>query len=156
MERVFAGLPETLRICGFHTLKTSAEDENGDPIRICPLGTVRGEGDSLLGWCSNRVCKTVPGAFERWIPVLREPGDLMVLDEIGTMESASPAFMEEILRLLDGDTPVLAYVRDMDTPFLRRVRGHGRAVCLDLEKLGTERTALLALESVRQALKERL
>ena len=155
MEKIFAGLPKGLRICGFHTLKEAADGEGRAPIRICPLGTVRGAGDDLLGWCRSRKCQALPGVFERWLPVLREKGDLMVMDEIGSMESVAPAFMEEILRLLDGDMPVLAYVRDQDTPFLRRVRAHERALGFELEKLGPEKTAELALESVRHALEVR-
>ena len=155
MERIFAGLPEGLRICGFHTERAEGGPDGREPIRIRPLGTARGEGDDLLGWCGGKVSETAPGAFERWVPVLREKGDLMVLDELGSMETSAAAFTEEVLRLMDGDMPVLAYVRDLDTPFLRRVREHERAVCFLLEELGPEKTAELARESVLKALEVR-
>ena len=51
-------------------------------------------------------------------------GELVILDEIGTLESASPVFQRAILRILDGDFDVLASVKAQNTDFLRSVRAH--------------------------------
>ena len=45
-----------------------------------------------------------------------------------------------MLDLLDGDVPVLAVVRSMDTPFLNAVRNHPNACCLWLTRDNREET----------------
>ena len=53
---------------------------------------------------------------------------ILVMDEIGFMESEAEAFCRAILEKLDGDLPILAAVREgMDTDFLRRVKLHPSA-----------------------------
>ena len=54
------------------------------------------------------------------------------MDEIGFMEASSEAFCSGIFRLLDGDIPVLAAVKDKDTPFLQAVRNHPKTTCYHL------------------------
>lgn len=51
-------------------------------------------------------------------------GSLVILDEIGTLESASPRFQKAIMNILDGDYDVLASVKAQNTDFLRAVRKH--------------------------------
>lgn len=51
-------------------------------------------------------------------------GSLVILDEIGTLESASPLFQRELMRILDGNYDVLASVKAQNTEFLRAVRKH--------------------------------
>ena len=51
-------------------------------------------------------------------------GSWVVLDEIGTLESAAPVFQTAVMRILSGDYNVLASVKAQNTEFLRRVRSH--------------------------------
>lgn len=51
-------------------------------------------------------------------------GELVILDEIGTVESSSPLFQQAIMRILDGNFDVLAAVKAQNTEFLRAVRRH--------------------------------
>lgn len=51
-------------------------------------------------------------------------GSVVVLDEIGSLESASPEFQKAVMRILSGDYTVLAAVKAANTDFLRRVRSH--------------------------------
>jgi len=51
-------------------------------------------------------------------------GSLVILDEIGTLESASPVFQKAIMRILSGNYHVLASVKAQNTDFLRAVRKH--------------------------------
>lgn len=51
-------------------------------------------------------------------------GELVVLDEIGTAESASPRFQQAIMRILGGSFDVFASVKAQNTEFLRAVRSH--------------------------------
>lgn len=51
-------------------------------------------------------------------------GSLVVMDEIGTLESAAPAFQREVMRILSGNYSVFAAVKAQNTEFLRAVRRH--------------------------------
>lgn len=66
------------------------------------------------------VLDTLGAAYLDCIP----EGELVVLDEIGTVESASPRFQRAIMRILGGDFDVLASVKAQNTDFLRKLRAH--------------------------------
>ena len=51
-------------------------------------------------------------------------GSVVVLDEIGSLETASPEFQRAVMRILSGDYTVLASVKAANTDFLRNVRKH--------------------------------
>lgn len=51
-------------------------------------------------------------------------GSWVVLDEIGTLESAAPVFQAAVMRILSGNYNVLASVKAQNTTFLRKVRSH--------------------------------
>ena len=56
--------------------------------------------------------------FERIaLPALEAPAEVVVLDELGKMELASPAFRDAITRLFDGDRAVVATVHAFRHPF---------------------------------------
>jgi len=80
--------------------------------------------------------QTIEGAFDRWAPRLKqsvEKDHLIVMDEIGFMESKEKAFCEAIMHRLNGDIPVIAAVKDRDLPFLEAVRSHPKCHCFYLE-----------------------
>lgn len=51
-------------------------------------------------------------------------GSLVIMDEIGTLESRSPLFQAAVLNILDGNYDVIAAVKAQNTDFLRTVRKH--------------------------------
>ena len=54
--------------------------------------------------------------------------EVIVMDELGFMESEAYAFRSAVLRALDSDVPVLAAVKDKQgVPFLQQVRQHPQA-----------------------------
>lgn len=62
-------------------------------------------------------------AFERTsLASLREPGDVVVIDELGKMELASTPFGDSIHDLLAGDRPVLASVPAARHPVTDRIK----------------------------------
>lgn len=50
--------------------------------------------------------------------------DLIVMDDIGRFEMSAPRYSAALLRLLDGDTPILGVLRLRDTPFCAAVKAH--------------------------------
>lgn len=51
-------------------------------------------------------------------------GELVILDEIGSLESKSPLFQKAVMEILGGNYSVLASVKAQNTDFLRAVRSH--------------------------------
>lgn len=125
--RVVEELRPTL--CGFLTQKEPelADPELGTPVYYHALGEPRRYSpDHLLGHCKDCCPQVYPEAFHHLAPQVAAMGggQVLVMDEIGFMETCSPAFCQAILSHLDGEVPVLAAVKDMDRPFLNQVRQH--------------------------------
>lgn len=121
-------------VWGYETRKEErvVDPQRGSPISLTEWGSTA--DPILVGYCKNRHAQALPEGFDRFAPRLSQPpqGHLVVLDEIGFLESASPAFCQGILHLLDGDQPVLAAVRDKSGPFLDQVRSHPNVRCFPL------------------------
>ena len=50
--------------------------------------------------------------------------ELIVMDELGSAESAAKAFQDRVLALLDGDTPILGVLQEGESAFQRQVATH--------------------------------
>lgn len=128
-----------LPVSGYETKKEDslADPELGTPIYIYPAGKEHLPApDRLLGY---RCCKnpaTYPDAFDRFAERMNAEQDrgIVLLDEIGFMESGAESFCSAILRKLDGSVPVIAAVKNMDTPFLCRVREHPNCRCFYIDE----------------------
>ena len=98
-----------------------------------------GEGCPILLRTPDRSLSLTAGrADRRLLEVRKESFDLfathllspmpergiLLMDELGIMESVSPDFCAAVLSRLDGSTPVLAAVKDKAHPFLDAVRAH--------------------------------
>lgn len=124
-------------VYGFETVKEDAlEDAQlGSPIYIYPAGGARTRSaDNLVGYCKEKHFTTICETFDRWAEKISSPpaGCIVLLDEIGFMESASPRFCDAIMQLLDGDTPVIAAVKYNSTPFLDAVKQHKNCRCFHI------------------------
>ena len=113
---------------------TKKEVVNADgfyPVYIHRYGTEQHfSPDNLIGLCGDGKSLAFPETFDRYAAYLREDAGhagLIVLDELGFLESDAAAFCGTVLDLLDGDIPVLAAVKPKDTPFLAAVRHHPKA-----------------------------
>ena len=137
-------------VWGFETKKGQpSADGRGCPVYIHMFGEERRESEeNLLGYCENRCLEVRKDTFDRYAARLCAPvpeGCVVILDELGTMESVSDAFRAAVLALLDGDAPVIAAVKHKDTPFLTAVRSHPRGKCffIDGENRDTLREEVL-------------
>ena len=148
IRRVLAELE--LSVCGFETCKedTLADPQLGSPLYIYEAGQphVQRE-DNRVGWCKDQKPVTRIEGFDDFAPKLealsveRSAGadlqtgvktDVILMDEIGVMESKSELFCQAILKHLDGDVPVLASVKYKDRPFLQQVRNHPKCRCFSV------------------------
>lgn len=146
-------------VAGFETVKEDAlADANGSPIYIYEAGRPhRQTPQNLVGYCRERKAAAVTAGFDRFAQAYTEPADnscVTIMDEIGFLESQSQPFCGIILSALDGSRPVLAAVRDKDTPFLCAVRSHPNARCFLLTPENRETLFREVLEFMRAQLEE--
>ena len=83
----------------------------------------------------------------------KEPGTLVVLDEVGKMECLSDAFKARVAQLLEDDTPLIATVAAVGVGFVKRVRNNTRAKHFTMTRGESEG---MAGEIARMALGARL
>ena len=135
-----------LPVWGYESKKEPAlaDSEGMIPVYLYEIGRPHLQtGENLAGCCNGRGAHPNLAAFDRFAPKLSAPvpeNTLVVLDEIGIMESKSEPFTQAILALLDGDAPVIAAVKSKHTPFLETVRSHPKARCFYLTPENREET----------------
>ena len=116
-------------VFGFETAKEPRlATEEGTPVYIHEIGTERHyTQENLVGIVEAGQRLLFPDAFEHFAPVLQKPipeGSLIVLDELGFLETYSPTFCSAVLALLDSPFPIIAAVKPKSSPFLDAVRSH--------------------------------
>jgi len=58
--------------------------------------------------------------------------DVIVMDELGFLESGAPAFQEAVMRHIMGDVPIVGVLKRSPTPFLDSLRAHPRIKLLEV------------------------
>lgn len=122
-------------VSGFETKKEDdlADEMRGSPVYIYDAGKKHIQTEeNLIGYTGKKEPQVMKIAFDRYAPKLLLPiprNNIILMDELGIMESLSDAFCGAVMQLLDGDTPVIAAVKDKDTPFLNAVRTHPNCRC---------------------------
>ena len=95
------------------------------------------------------------GDFERLtLPALRLPADAVLIDELGKMELASPAFTDAVASLLDGDAPVIATVHVFRHPFTDRLKRRPDAELVRLTRENRDELPRLLAQKLAPATKE--
>ena len=125
-------------VWGYYTKKEShlADETFGEPVYIYEADKPQTQTDeNLVGYCKNRHAVSDIARFDAFAEAHLQipPTDhLIVLDEIGFMESKAMGFRDAILKLLDGSTHVIAAVKDKDNEFLHEVRKHPNCKCFHI------------------------
>ena len=104
----------------------------------------------------GRGIEKIPEAFERagvQALVDAENMPLILMDEVGRMESAAARFSARILELLNGDTPILGVVQKIaDTKLTNAIRTHPNVHVLTVTKENREELAGEVLRLVSKEL----
>lgn len=126
---------------GFVTEKRILSGDEAPGVYIFPVNGKKEYCDENrvgIGCTSRTRAVAFPAVFDlRGIEILRdaEGGDLILMDEIGKMESGAPLFSARILQLLSQSTPVLGVVRkEGDTPLLNAVRTYPNVKLIEITK----------------------
>lgn len=116
-------------VYGYETVTMGTRPDGYHEIYLYPYGQTQREKreENHVGDCNMRERVIYNRAFDTLgasCLTFKEDG-ILVMDEIGFMESEAKAFCRAVLNRLDGPLPVLAAVRTgIETPFLRQVTEH--------------------------------
>ena len=118
---------------GFITKKLDSDENGFHPIYIHPAGakTRVWEQDNMIGTCDRRTHNINLNVFNTLgVSYLQaKPDGIIIMDELGFMESKADTFVKSVLTALDGEIPVIAAVKArFDVPFLNEVRAHPKTV----------------------------
>lgn len=147
-------------VFGFETKK---EEHPEDPLLGCPIYIYdagkprRRTPENFIGYHRQTDAAAITAAFDRYAPNLTEPictADLVELDELGFLEAKSETFCQAVLRLLDGNRPVIAAVKDRDIPFLNAIRAHPSTRCFHITVENRDELFEEVLEFMKQQLEE--
>jgi len=111
---------------GFLTRRLQADESGFHPVYIFPAGEdPLYTPENLIGKCDSRIHNTNLDIFNTLgVEYIRQarPGGVIVMDELGFLESGAEKFTAAVLDALNGDIPVLAAVKNRpDIPFLQKV-----------------------------------
>ena len=144
---------------GFRSVSVSDLPDGAMSVYLIPAGE---KNPSMTDWnrigirnCGRGIVK-FPESFERaGIAALRnaESAQLILMDEVGRMESEAARFSERILELLDGKTPILGVVQKMaDTPLTNAIRKHPNVRLVEVSVENREERAQEVLRLVSREL----
>ena len=141
---------------GFRSVSVADLPDGAMSVYLIPAGE---KAPSMTDW--NRVgirklprgIVKFPERFERaGIAALEgaESSRLILMDEVGRMESGAAQFSARILELLEGETPIFGVVQKMaDTPLTNAIRNHPNVRVIEISAENREEKAreVLALVS---------
>ena len=81
--------------------------------------------------------------------ITAETKSLVIMDEIGFMESNAPLFQQEILRILSLPLPVLGVLRQDSTPFLDQLFAHPALTVLPLTRATQPEVLAFCLDKLK-------
>lgn len=114
---------------GFYTRTTAKRPDGYHSIYLYPANSTDRpqSAENHVGNCNSRQ-RTVNTKVFTQLGVqylMHRPGGIIAMDELGFMETGSPAFCSAVINCLDGDMPVLAVCKArFDVEFLNEVRNH--------------------------------
>ena len=129
----------TILLGGFFTWNGGADDPNiyirpaepgavGERYRIASYG-----GPSLGMVCDSQIFDTVGARILRE-SAQGETADLIVMDELGYLESDAEAFKRAVFETLSGDTPVLGVLRSGDVPWHEPIKRDPRVMIYNVNE----------------------
>ena len=124
-------------VFGYETLTLGTRPDGYHEIYLYPYGTKQPlrQEENHAADCNTRDRVVFPEVFDTLgVACLNARKDgILVMDEIGFMESGAERFCGAVLEKLDGELPILAALREgIETDFLRRVKAHPGARLIEM------------------------
>ena len=127
LGKVLRGLD--VPVSGFLTKKVWLPGAERASVHLLHPGTAEIPGEeNFLFYCGDKGKETAERFDRMAVRALREREGkrLIVMDEIGPHETRALRFQQEVLRVLDGDIPVLGVLQEAESPFLKKIAAHPR------------------------------
>lgn len=128
IERALASHRD-IRLGGFRTVCGSEHDDSG--VFIVPASAdsscPRTEQNKVGNRKKGEKKRSFPDVFNTvGLELLKDAdsSDIIIMDELGKMETGAGAFTARVLEILDGETQVLGVLKPKQSPFLDAVREH--------------------------------
>ena len=135
-----------LHVSGFRTVWQERKMTNSNSLHIVPAtGPIIATDENRIGLREgvfpDRVATDYPEVFDTvGVELLKKTGgsDLIIMDEIGLGENDADDFIDAVLDILDGDTPVLGVVQPKTGILTDAVRDHPKVQLLLVTKESRE------------------
>lgn len=143
-------------VWGFATKREDLlyDEQNGYPIYIYPAKGPRLQtASNLLGYCHDRKPDVNTEVFETFAAGMQTPPahtSVILMDELGFMESKAEYFKSTVLKHMDGDIPIIAAVKEKSTPFLDQVKNHPNCKCFFINEKNRDELAKKVLEFLQE------
>ena len=147
-----------LCVSGFVTVREKEADADGFfPIYLHPAAQSREERrfsqENLIGRCDSRSSVRCTETFESLgVAYIADAPErsVIVMDELGFLENEATEFCSAVLRALEGETHVIAAVKEKDTPFLNAVRASENALVVRVSQANRDAIFEDLLPTVRE------
>lgn len=143
-----------LPVRGFITKRLLLDGADHPGVYIMPAAgpwNTNGQMQQLATIKENRAFEINLDAFDNFgVKLLTScQNGLIIMDELGFLESDANKFCRQVLELLDGDVPVLGVLKPMKTPFLDRVRAHNKVSVIEVTEANRHQLYPKLLEVIR-------
>ena len=123
-------------VYGFRTERVT---DSGSGVSFIYMHPATGEKiyseDRVVGKCTDGDARAIAGAFDGLgAPLLAgiPSGSIVLMDELGFLESEATRFCEGVLAVMDGPYYAVAAVKAKSTPFIDKVKSHRSALLYNL------------------------
>ena len=119
---------------GFRTKGTHNQADGSSDVMLYPAEKTPEDGRIIAH--RSPAGKTIfPETFNTFGPLyLKRPAELILMDELGYMESSAEEFQKAVFETLDGKIPVLGVLRNKNTPFLDAIRRRDDIIIITITK----------------------
>ncbi|MDO5846704.1 MAG: nucleoside-triphosphatase [Methanocorpusculum sp.] len=119
---------------GFRTAGANFKEDGSSDVMLYPAEMRPEDGQKAAHRMPDKR-EAYPEIFDTYgSSLLRRPAKLILMDELGFLESDAKTFQQTVLEILNGTTPVLGVIRNKKTEFLDAVRTRDDIILLTVTK----------------------
>lgn len=119
---------------GFRTAGANVKEDGSSDVMLYPAEMRPEDGQKAAHRMPDKR-EAYPEIFDTYgASLLKRPAKLILMDELGFLESDAKTFQQTVFETLDGATPVLGVIRNKKTAFLDAVRARDDIILLTVTK----------------------